>query len=275
MAIEDFSNLTFECVQMALEDFCRLGRRKFLKEWGRGSSRDYFVLDHSRQQKFDAKAILGAAHKFQNPILNLGSDYHGGDETWRALSRVFEQSETSDRFTVSTNIHRAPTNYHFPSGILATQPEDIESIEKANDKHESDLMGNTQIPELEKIQLIKARRGQGTFVGQVRRIEKQCRITGLSPREHLRASHIKPWRFSSPSEKLDGNNGLLLSPHVDHLFDRGYISFTDDGDLLVSRQITNNEIWNAWNINPKMNVGSFSAKQAVYLKFHRTRVFEK
>ncbi|WP_306755463.1 HNH endonuclease signature motif containing protein [Paracoccus actinidiae] len=53
---------------------------------------------------------------------------------------------------------------------------------------------------------------------------------------HLRASHIKPWRASTTYEKLDGNNGLLLSLHIGHLFDQGFISFADDGALLVSPQ---------------------------------------
>jgi predicted restriction endonuclease len=52
--------------------------------------------------------------------------------------------------------------------------------------------------------------------------------------EHLRASHCKPWRDSSNEERLDGENGLLLRPNADHLFDRGFIGFEDNGDVLVS-----------------------------------------
>jgi hypothetical protein len=52
--------------------------------------------------------------------------------------------------------------------------------------------------------------------------------------EHLRASHCKPWRDSDDSERLDGENGLLLTPSIDHLFDRGFISFENNGRLLVS-----------------------------------------
>jgi len=79
--------------------------------------------------------------------------------------------------------------------------------------------------DLEKIQLTKSRRGQGIFKANVRLVEDHCRITGVSNIKHLRASHIKPWSASTNDEKLDGFNGLLLSPHVDHLFDRGFISF--------------------------------------------------
>jgi hypothetical protein len=64
----------------------------------------------------------------------------------------------------------------------------------------------------------------------VSRIEHACRITGVNRPEHLIASHCKPWRdCESHDERLDGENGLLLTPTVDHLFDRGFISFENDG----------------------------------------------
>ena len=68
------------------------------------------------------------------------------------------------------------------------------------------------------------------------RIERACRITGVTREEHLRASHCKPWRDSSNEERLDGENGLLLTPNADHLFDRGFIGFEDNGDVRVSYQ---------------------------------------
>ncbi|MGL6476290.1 HNH endonuclease [Aeromonas hydrophila] len=45
------------------------------------------------------------------------------------------------------------------------------------------------------------------------------------------ASHIKPWSESNNTKHLDGNNGLLLPPHIDKLLDRGWITFSDSGDL--------------------------------------------
>ena len=92
--------------------------------------------------------------------------------------------------------------------------------------------------------------------------------------QHLRASHIKPWRDSTPYEKLDGNNGLLLSPHIDHLFDRGYISFKTNGSLLVSPQISI-DILEAWNIDPVLTVDVFSPEQSVYLQYHNDNVFKR
>lgn len=78
-------------------------------------------------------------------------------------------------------------------------------------------------------QLAMARLGQKLFCKRLQQIEKACRLTGLRVLQHLRANLIKPWRDSSDAKRLDGNNGLLLSPHVDHLFDQGYLTFEADG----------------------------------------------
>jgi len=152
--------------------------------------------------------------------------------------------------------------------------EEGELINEKDEEHESEIQGRTDISETEKEQLIKARRGQGVFKTRVSLIEKGCRVTGVEMTQHLRASHIKPWRDSTPYEKLDGNNGLLLSPHIDHLFDRGYISFKPNGLLLVSPQISN-DILQAWNIDPDLTVDVFSPAQSVYLQYHNDNVFKR
>lgn len=122
-------------------------------------------------------------------------------------------------------------------------------------------------------QLVKARKGQGLFRANVEAIEQSCRITGISSRHHLIASHIKPWRFSSNIERLDGQNGLLLSPHVDHLFDRGYITFGDNGVMIVSSHL-DVEILKVWGIDPEINVGTFTESQRRYLQYHRENIFK-
>ena len=112
-------------------------------------------------------------------------------------------------------------------------------MEESDDQAETQLKQRTDIPDTEKEQLVKARRGQGIFRSNVEAIEPDCRITRLKLKEHLRASHIKPWRVCDNGERLDGNNGLLLAPHVDHLFDKGFISFSDQGKMIISPRWTN------------------------------------
>lgn len=150
----------------------------------------------------------------------------------------------------------------------------IESIESSEDQVEQEMRNRTDLDETEKLQLIKSRRGQGIFRRNLENFEKACRITGVANRRHLRASHIKPWRASTNSEKLDGNNGLLLSPHIDHLFDQGYISFTDDGTLLVSSKADVDTLI-LWGIDPEGHYGHFRKEQLPYLSFHRDFIFKR
>ena len=106
-----------------------------------------------------------------------------------------------------------------------SQPSRIEPTTSAtvvrDDIEEKAIKGRTDIGATTKSRLVKSRLGQGIFKDNVRRNEKGCRVTGVTDLKHLRASHIKPWRDSSDEEKLDGCNGLLLAPHIDHLFDMG------------------------------------------------------
>lgn len=115
--------------------------------------------------------------------------------------------------------------------------------------------------------------GQGIFRDNVRSIEHACRITRVERMEHLIASHIQPWRDSSNEERLDGENGLLLTPTVDHLFDKGFISFENAGQLIVS-PVADPVSLKRMGIDreARANVGAFSEGQRRYLEFHRENV---
>lgn len=138
---------------------------------------------------------------------------------------------------------------------------------------EKTISERTDIGPTQKQQMINARRGQGLFRANVRIHEKKCRLTHVADPAHLRASHIKPWKDSNDAQKIDGSNGLLLAPHVDHLFDRGYISFADNGDLLVSNKLPS-EVMQAWALSSERNTGHFTDKQRAYLDYHRKNVFK-
>jgi len=144
--------------------------------------------------------------------------------------------------------------------------------EGEEDRIENDIRVMTSVSDTEKDQLIRARRGQGVYRANVMEVEKRCRVTGIEDPTHLRASHIKPWRDSDNSERLDGNNGLMLSPHIDHLFDGGFISFGNDGTLIVSAKL-DRTIMMAWNIPSNLCVGKFNEKQSYYLDYHRNNIF--
>jgi predicted restriction endonuclease len=126
----------------------------------------------------------------------------------------------------------------------------------------------TDIGPTQKTQIINSRRGQGVFKANVRLIETACRVTGVANPRHLIASHIKPWSKSDDIEKLSGFNGLLLSPHIDHLFDKGFISFEESGNLVLSNKLET-ETLEKWQINKDINVGSFKQEQKQFLEYHR------
>ena len=137
-----------------------------------------------------------------------------------------------------------------------------------------EIEGDPAIPDTDREALVVARRGQGLFRERVQAIESYCRVTGVDQAEHLRASHCKPWRDSNHEERLNGENGLLLTPSIDHLFDRGFVSFEDDGRLLVSpvaHRLSLQRMGVA--TTESVNVGSFSPGQSRFLEFHRDAVF--
>jgi hypothetical protein len=137
------------------------------------------------------------------------------------------------------------------------------------------IASDTAIPETEREALVMARRGQGKFKKNVLLHESKCRVTGVDRIEHLIASHCKPWRdCGSNQERLDGENGLLLTPSIDHLFDRGFITFENNGRLLVS-SVAHKESLRRMGVpvDEVRNVGNFSEGQKKYLEFHRENLF--
>jgi hypothetical protein len=116
--------------------------------------------------------------------------------------------------------------------------------------------------------LTKARLGQGLFRQRVGLLEPCCRVTGLARQEFLVASHIKPWRDCDNTERLSGANGLLLSPHIDKLFDRHWISFDTTGELIWSHEAAG-EALRCWGIAGAKQAKPFSREQDHFLQAHR------
>jgi hypothetical protein len=141
------------------------------------------------------------------------------------------------------------------------ESEEIEGVEQRDD-----------ISPTEKQRLVSARRGQGIFRVGVSLVEKSCRVTLTTNKRHLIASHIKPWAQSTDEERLSRFNGLLLAPHVDHLFDKGYISFRNDGSVLVSR-LADREVLGQWHIDPAAEGGPLKQQQEVFMEYHRDAIF--
>lgn len=165
----------------------------------------------------------------------------------------------------------------------ALYPIALEMLQEAQARHQADpdeaeataearIRTSFAYADTARVQVALARVGQGTFRAAVRARGPVCRVTGIKDPACLVASHIKPWAACADGEHLESANGLMLAPHVDHLFDTGRISFTDDGQLLVAETL-DRSILQAWHLDAAANVGPFDADQARYLAYHRLYVF--
>jgi putative restriction endonuclease len=162
-------------------------------------------------------------------------------------------------------------------GLLGKQVEGIVAASVVDDDPQADqeqqrILDNKSISITERVQLVKARVGQGLFRSRVGDMEPMCRLTGIRDRRFLRASHIKAWAFSTNVEKLDGANGLMLSPHVDHLFDKGFISFNDDGSLLMGKNLPAT-LMSAWSLTQAIPIRALTPEQAAFMAYHRDNHF--
>lgn len=138
----------------------------------------------------------------------------------------------------------------------------------------SELNNQKQLSDSEKSQTVLARVGQGLFKSNLKNIEKKCRFTKISTEKLLIASHSKPWAHcESYNERIDGNNGLLLTPTYDKLYNDGFISFEDDGNLLISNKL-NPQDAKTLNLQAGLNFGHFNSGQLRYIQYHRKYIFK-
>lgn len=121
----------------------------------------------------------------------------------------------------------------------------------------------------ERQQLVAARVGQGNFRASLLRYWGQrCAICGSGISEVLIASHIQPWALSSNLQRLDPFNGLLLAANIDRLFDRGLISFSDQGEMLMADGLDLSELA-VLGISARSRLSRVDAAHTFYLAEHR------
>lgn len=124
--------------------------------------------------------------------------------------------------------------------------------------------------------LTTVRTKQDPFRRRLTTIERGCRLTDVIGLRFLRASHIKPWADSNDSERVDRNNGLLLTPSADLLFDHGWISFRGNGQLLVADGLPDPVTEKiGLDLTSGRDWGDFTPEQRGFLEYHRDCVFDQ
>ena len=205
-----------------------------------------------------------------------GEKRHGTD---LRIARAHETREEIHLFY--RDVHHTPFRYHGqillttfvrrsdrPSSFVFALVHDL-SPEDDVSLHKNEL---DEVSETERLSLVRARVGQGEFREALLEVWGGCALTGIDRADLLRASHIKPWRFSSNQERLNRFNGLLLLPQYDHLFDRGYITFDDQGRIEPSPAISSLPA-DRLGVDLGSRIRRVSQEHFPFLDYHRKEVF--
>ena len=122
--------------------------------------------------------------------------------------------------------------------------------------------------------LVTTRIGQGAYRKSiVYRWDGMCAVTGFDKLEVLIASHIVPWSESSNDERISINNGILLSPNYDALFDRHLITFEDSGKIILSDTIES-KAYQKIGVTGFEKINNLSEENHPFLDKHRQRFYD-
>lgn len=219
----------------------------------------------------------------QNGALDSNRFYIGSDDDdiWNLIRELSLPKITELNIYKIKSVQTETILYYFE--LVATSS-DISKIKKRNGNlstketiknQQNIIINDTSISSTEKTAIVSARRGQGKFRKNTLSIMPSCPFTGIKTPSLLRASHILPWAdCSNNNQRLDGYNGLSLTPTYDVLFDSGLISFEDDGTLLISSRLSNKDI-KSLNLTAgkRYDIKNVSHKRDNYLDYHRKNIF--
>ena len=134
------------------------------------------------------------------------------------------------------------------------------------------LNNSVEYTTTEKMALAKIRLGQSKYRQDLINYWQGCSVTGCTNTNFLLASHIKPWSVDEEA-RLDVYNGLLLSPTLDLAFDKGLISFDDDGLIMLSPELSANDLQHL-HLNSSLRLRKIESQHQPYLEWHRTHLFK-
>ena len=229
------------------------------REWLLRGSRE----GKNATMKHYAGAIYGRLSEMSGHALYEISDIDEFDAIARELRTdpQFQKMNLAGHRMYSSALNRYREFLMESAEILDYRLSDIKSIRNSN------------IPETEKLRLIASRLGQGKFRADLIRLwEGRCSVTGYSDTRLLLASHIKPWYKANNHERLDPNNGFLLTPTLDKVFDIGLITFNprDEGRIVFSKSLTEPR---TLGLTDTMFVPIKNVHIAKYLEYHKKQVF--
>lgn len=220
----------------------------------------YFLKDRSRYMPI-------APDYFDQSFALLGVDFvtshHCSWENYTLFNQLLSELKAMLSEKLSTEV--SLLDAHSFAWFLSSQ--------MAQKKRSKKLAEYGALTQKEKEAIIQARIGQGRFRTSLLEYWSSCAVTGCEEQTLLIASHIKPWKKCDLKEAIDVYNGILLAPSLDAAFDAGYISFTDNGEIIISNRLTNADA-KALGIGKSQKLRRVVAENRPYLKYHRENIFE-
>ncbi len=188
-----------------------------------------------------------------------------------ALPIVFGTDEFIEKNKIGNNMYRSALK-HF----RLFSYEMVKADKAYQEQIVADVWKDNQLTITEKMAVVRSRVGQGEYRNKLlRKYDNRCVVTGINDARLLIASHIKPWYACGNKERLDVENGLLLSSNMDKLFDNGLISFEGDGHMIISGTISEfnrKHLYLDTNMKVDLKAG---AQMKQYLEYHRDVLFIK
>jgi hypothetical protein len=186
-------------------------------------------------------------------------------------AEALQKIGSEDEFNIDINVGKEGESEKADQEAANPMPRETE-IEEKNDFAENQIRLDPRLDNTEKETLIKSRRGQGRFRKEVIRLlgSERCAVTGSSVL--LAAFHIKPWADCDNQQRLDPYNGFLLSPTYDKAFDYGYITFSDDGTIVVHDRLSDDDI-SRLGIRRDARINGLQEGHKMYLRYHRNKFF--
>jgi len=216
------------------------------------------VNEHSRTNYMAWLRFLSASYPLNANLSNGDVDDIIANEDVERLNR--------DKYTTSrdmSNFRSALRKYVvFLNSDFRKQQEDtvLAEIKKVEE--------DATITETERTAITKARVGQGKFREDLISYWHGCSISAFPRYEILIASHIRPWKKANNFQRLDVYNGLLLLPNYDKLFDKGYVSFGDDGKIIYSPYLPESDRI-LLGMDDSIHLLWLDEKHKDYLAYHR------
>uniref|UniRef100_UPI00404869FE HNH endonuclease n=1 Tax=Algoriphagus sp. TaxID=1872435 RepID=UPI00404869FE len=166
----------------------------------------------------------------------LNYQYHEGG-TSKSIHIIFQNIDFVDE---TENLELLQIYFWKPTMIGGSSRFQIKNIDRVSEQRKRKY----KIPnETERSGLVTSRVGQGYYRQQIiEKWEGKCPVTNSNILKILISSHIVPWSESTDEERLDVENGILLSPTLDSLFDKNLISFEDTGEMILSKTLTLNDL---------------------------------